>query len=170
MNSPFARLKFPSRERANVTIDKMIMSGTSTRISCLDTTRGTIIAETPRMNNTLNILLPTTFPTAILDCPESADSMLTASSGELVPKATTVRPMTSGEMPIREATLDAPRTSDSAPIIRKISPVTGRTICIMNGSYLLILMPAENAQIQLYPAFFSNCDVHDDRDNYQRSN
>jgi hypothetical protein len=40
---------------------------------------------------------------------------VTASSGALVPKATTVRPTTSGEIPAATARREAPRTSSSAP-------------------------------------------------------
>ena len=48
--------------------------------------------------------------------------MLTAVSGALVPNATTVRPMMSGEMPKRAASFAAPRTSASAPITSNTSP------------------------------------------------
>ncbi len=53
------------------------------------------------MSSTLQMLLPTTFPSARSAWPERAEPTLTASSGALVPKATTVKPMTSGEMPAR---------------------------------------------------------------------
>jgi hypothetical protein len=55
-----------------------------------------ISADRPRIKSTLKILLPTTLPTAMSVCPEMADCTLTAISGELVPKATMVRPIISG--------------------------------------------------------------------------
>lgn len=54
--------------------------------------------------------------------PDQADCTDTAISGALVPKATTVSPTTSGEMPKAMASLDAPRTSNSAPSTRAINP------------------------------------------------
>ena len=42
------------------------------------------------MNSTLKMLLPRTFPTARSDAPEEMDCSDTATSGALVPKATTV--------------------------------------------------------------------------------
>ena len=65
----------------------------------------------------LKILLPITLPSARSACPASADTVLTAISGALVPKATTVRPITKGEMPNAAASFDAPRTSTSAPTV-----------------------------------------------------
>ena len=65
------------------------------------------------------MLLPTTFPSARSASPFIADITLTASSGALVPKATTVSPTTSGEMPIAEARLAAPLTRNSAPATSK---------------------------------------------------
>ena len=64
---------------------------------------GAMSADAPRMNSTLKMLLPTTLPTAMSALPASADDTLTAISGELVPNATMVRPMTSGEMPMPAA-------------------------------------------------------------------
>ena len=48
---------------------------------------------------------------------------LTASSGALVPNATTVRPIASGEMPSLLATADAPRTTASPPPSRSTNPM-----------------------------------------------
>ena len=47
--------------------------------------------------------------------------------GELVPKATTVRPTTRGEMPTEVARRDAPRTRASAPRMRTTRPTRKRT-------------------------------------------
>ncbi|MDZ7692280.1 MAG: hypothetical protein U5K69_14285 [Balneolaceae bacterium] len=87
-------------------------------------------AERPRIKSTLKILLPMTFPKAILACPVRAEFILTASSGELVPNATTVKPITSGDMPIPAAIRDAPRTKISAPMIKKTNPERKRKMVI----------------------------------------
>jgi len=81
-----------------------------------------IKAETPRMNRTLKMLLPTTLPMAMSTWPDQADCTDTAISGALVPKATTVRPTTRGEIPNDRDSLEAPRTSASAPATRAIRP------------------------------------------------
>ena len=56
--------------------------------------------------------------------PFNAEPTDTAISGALVPNATMVRPMTSGEMPNDSASRDAPRTSSSAPATSAPSPST----------------------------------------------
>jgi len=64
-----------------------------------------------------------------------------ASSGALVPKATTVSPITKGDMPNLEASRDAPCTSHSAPKIsnpnpaKKVIPVISVTT-ISPGLYI----------------------------------
>ena len=50
--------------------------------------------------------------------------MDTASSGELVPNATTVKPITSGEIFMATAIRDAPRTNSSPPKMRAANPPT----------------------------------------------
>ena len=70
----------------------------------------------------LAMLLPITLPTAISPLPFSEAWMLTAVSGALVPNATTVKPMISGEMPKRAASLEAPRTNASAPATSSTRP------------------------------------------------
>ena len=104
------------------------MIGTSWRMICECTTSGVITALRPRMNSTLKMLLPTTLPTAMSVCPPSAAPTDTATSGELVPIATIVRPTTSGEMPRDSAILEAPRTSNSAPSTRAPRPSTKKTM------------------------------------------
>jgi hypothetical protein len=83
------------------------------------------------MSNTLKILLPTTFPTAMSVLSFNAVLTLTAISGELVPKATTVSPITNGEMPTAAAKREAPRTRISAPAIKKAKPNTiNKIVCV----------------------------------------
>ena len=73
------------------------------------------IAEIPRIAQTLNILDPITFPTAIPGLPSNADCTLTSNSGALVPNATTVKPTTKGDIPKRTASDELPFTRKSAP-------------------------------------------------------
>ncbi|MOA45170.1 hypothetical protein D3C78_1675420 [compost metagenome] len=96
------------------------------------------------MNSTLKMLLPTTLPTAMSPWPAKADCTLTAISGALVPKATTVRPMISGGMPNWAARRAAPRTSTSAPATSRIRPASSWTkvIRVMAGMLWTSFAPA----------------------------
>ena len=102
------------------------MMGTSWRMSWMFTTSGAISALRPRMNSTLKMLLPTTLPMAMSVRPSMTAPALTAISGALVPKATMVRPTTSGLMPNDRASLEAPRTRVLAPKISSARPATNR--------------------------------------------
>src|SRR5690606_8939410 len=75
--TPSRRLIKPSRASAHPNTETAIISGTSKRINWLETTSGEIIAEMPRINNTLKMLLPTTLPTATSAAPANAAWMLT---------------------------------------------------------------------------------------------
>jgi hypothetical protein len=55
-----------------------------------------------------------------LDIPIRLDWTLTANSGELVPKATTVKPTISGDIPNKCAIREAPLTKNVAPAINPI--------------------------------------------------
>ena len=93
-----------------------------------ETASGSTTAETPRTNSTFRMLLPTTLPRAMSAFPEKADCTVTAVSGELVPKATTVSPITTGEIPSDAARRDAPRTRSSAPEIKSATPTMNSMI------------------------------------------
>jgi hypothetical protein len=82
-----------------------------------------IAADRPRTNKILKVLLPTTLPIATSELPDNAPCTDTANSGALVPKATTVSPMTIGAIPNRVATEDAPFTNHSAPNVRHTNPI-----------------------------------------------
>ena len=69
---------------------------------------------------------PTTLPTAISLAPWMAAVTLTASSGAEVPKATMVRPTSSGDTPRRRASADAPATNLSAPHTSSAKPTMSR--------------------------------------------
>ena len=98
------------------------MSGISWRVTFRATARGATSAEIPRMSSTLQMLLPTTLPKARPGSPASAERTVTASSGELVPIATTVSPTTSGESPKASARPEAPLTRSEAPGTRQARP------------------------------------------------
>jgi len=120
--SPSRRLTCPLPQNSQASSDTPIRMGTSKRTSWRCTTSGTITADKPRMNNTLRMLLPTTLPTAMSDWPLRLAPIDTASSGELVPTATTVSPTINGGMPRAAAMREAPRTRASAPTMRRANP------------------------------------------------
>lgn len=75
------------------------------------------------MSSIFAIFDPTTFQIASPVSPFKAEKVFTKSSGAEVPKATIVRPITSGEIHIFFAKLDAPSTIISAPLIRIMKPI-----------------------------------------------
>ena len=113
---------FPSSPKMKTNIETAIITGTSNLINCLETTRGVMEADMPRIKRMLNMLLPTTLPRDMSALPDRPAMTLTASSGELVPKATIVSPITRGDIPTSTASFDAPRTNASAPAMSRISP------------------------------------------------
>lgn len=90
---------------------------------------GLIKAATPIKSRILMMLLPMTLPRSISVLPSTIDVMETASSGAPVPKATIVRPISCFDILKLEATLDAPSTSQSAPLIKITKPPTKSKIC-----------------------------------------
>ncbi len=92
---------------------------------------GLIRAAIPIRRRTFTILLPITLPSKISVLPEIKEENETASSGAPVPKATIVSPIKSLEILKLEATEEAPSTSQSAPLIRKINPIMRIRICKM---------------------------------------
>ncbi len=83
---------------------------------------GQIIAVTPRMNKTLKMFEPTTFPTAMSALPCSAPMKLTTISGVDVPMPTMVNPMTNSLTFNFLAMAVEPSTSQSAPITISANP------------------------------------------------
>ena len=67
--TPSRRLIRPSSASTNITTEMPIISGTSKRMSCRETTSGTMAAEMPRITRMLKMLLPTTLPTATSAAP-----------------------------------------------------------------------------------------------------
>ena len=85
---------------------------------------GLIRAAMPIKSKILMMLLPMTLPRSMSVLPLIMEVIETASSGAPVPKATMVRP-TSCLLTLKlEATLLAPSTSQSAPLIKITNPPT----------------------------------------------
>ena len=104
-------------------------SGSSFEMVFLLIVIGLMRAATPIRSKILMMLLPMTLPRSISVLPLNIDVIETASSGAPVPKATIVRPISCFEILKLEATLDAPSTSQSAPLIRITKPPTKSKIC-----------------------------------------
>ena len=119
---PSRRLIWLSSDIANTPTDTTMSKGTSTRTILCCTASPPTTADTPRIKRMLAMLLPTTLPNATSAFPPSAAERLTASSGALVPNATTVSPMITGAMPSLVAIEAAPFTRSSAPPTSPTSP------------------------------------------------
>ena len=76
---------------------------------------GKMNALKPRTKPTLAIFEPTILPMAIEEASLTAAAKLTTISGSEVPKAIIVKPITSGDKPMRAAKSLPPRTIHSAP-------------------------------------------------------
>lgn len=89
---------------------------------------GVIIPLIPRIAKILNILLHTTFPIAISLCFLKAATMEVASSGRLVPMATTVNPITASDSHRFFASSTAPSTINFHPSTSHTSPIMVKLI------------------------------------------
>jgi hypothetical protein len=99
---------------------------------------GFIIDETPITRRILKIFEPTTLPTAISLEFLRAAFILTAVSGELVPKATIVSPTRiEGTLKIL-AMEDEPSTKKSAPLMSKTNPISKIKYSIIASPQVLI--------------------------------
>ena len=125
---PFARDMSRNSTTRAVEISRRI--GSSFLTVSLFTLIGQIIAAIPMRSRTLMMLLPMTLPSSISVEPEASELIDTASSGALVPKATTVRPMRIFDTLKLVAMEDAPATSQSAPLIRIMKPAIRSNSCI----------------------------------------
>ena len=85
-----------TRIRANAVIVRISSRGKVVSIIDSSTVIGLIIAKTPITRKIFAILDPITFPTAISLCPIFAAETVPASSGKLVPIATTLNPKMRG--------------------------------------------------------------------------
>ena len=117
------------------TADERITSGISLVMMLRSIFMGITMEVTPIIISMLNMLLPTTLPTASSVEPDTADITLMASSGAEVPKATTVRPTTRSEMPMRRAMADAPSVRKLAPASISTRPTTRNIMLNIIPSY-----------------------------------
>ena len=111
-------------------------NGKSLLINTLSTVRVPSKAEVPTTPKILNILLPTTFPKEIALLPANADVIDTAASGALVPNATMVNPTITVGILKLYATLLAPSTNISAPLIKSTKPIISKIICMISSMVL----------------------------------
>ena len=98
---------------------------------------------------------PITLLIAISLLPVSADVILTAASGALVPIATIVRPITTDGTRNNRATADAPSTKKSAPLINKTNPTIRYTYTrtgIRSGNSMIIFQLFAIACMLLLPS------------------
>jgi len=91
------------------------------------TVKGDIKAVSPMINDILIKFEPIIFPMDMPSVPLIAADMLTAASGELVPKATMVKPIIMGGIFKYLAIFDAHETKKSAPFISRMNPITNKT-------------------------------------------
>ena len=112
----------PFQHRATKAKEVANMMAPSRRTALTSQTMGKMIAGKPSTSRILAMFEPTTLPTAISGAPLNTASKLTTNSGEEVPQATTVRPITRGGTDSRCARVTAPRTNTSPPIRSSTKP------------------------------------------------
>ena len=118
-------------------IVEMTKNGKSLFIRILSTVNVPSNAEIPITAKILKMLLPTTLPREIALVPANAEVIETAASGALVPNATMVKPTIMVGIFKLYATLLAPSTKTSAPLIKSTNPTMSKIICKINS----ILIP-----------------------------
>ncbi len=91
---PACQVKIPVEDIAHTEHEIAISKGTSLLTILLLTFKGVIKELIPNTTKILKILLPTTLLAAKESLPLKTEFRLTNNSGELVPKATTVKPIT----------------------------------------------------------------------------
>ena len=123
-----ALVRLTSRNRTMTAVEISRRSGSSLTTVFFLTLMGRITAAIPMRSKTLITLLPITLPRRMSVLPFIRAEKETASSGAPVPKATIVRPIRSLLTLKLDATLEAPSTSQSAPLIRKTNPTISRMI------------------------------------------
>lgn len=110
--------------------DERMTSGISLLIVPRPILMGATSAVQPMIARILNMLLPTTLPTANPALPFKADNILIINSGADVPNATIVSPTTKSEMLNFFATAEAPSVSIFAPTKIKTRPKINKMITI----------------------------------------
>ena len=110
------------------------MIGKSRKMIERSTSPGAMMPGSASTPSRLNMLEPTTLPTAMSCSPRRAAATEAASSGRLVPSATSVSPTTSSLTPRSRAIQIAPQTSTRDPAKRRTRPMENRTIALAVGS------------------------------------
>jgi len=127
-NTPSARLMWPLLRAVKYkNIDKTTNKITSIKMFTVSVI-GAIIAAAPKINNTLNIQLPTTFPIAISSLPLRTAMIPVVISGNDVPIATIVKPIKTWLIPKVSARPVPPRTTNSPPIKTPAREITNKVI------------------------------------------
>ena len=126
---PSIRVMLPSKPKTKRRIVIPIVTGISIKIVDFATVKGKTTAESPRIINTFNMLLPTMLPIVMSALPLAAAVILTAASGALVPMATIVKPIISCGIPNFVAIPAAPSTNQSEPFTRQTKPKTNNANC-----------------------------------------
>ena len=114
-------------------IVEITKNGKSLLIRILSTVKVPSNAEIPTTAKILKILLPTTLPKDIALVPANAEVMETAASGALVPNATIVKPTMMVGIFKLYATLLAPSTNTSAPLIKSTNPMISKINWIISS-------------------------------------
>ena len=132
--------KLTSSNRTIKDVEMSSKSGSSLEIVSFWTLMGRMTAAMPMRRRTFKMLLPITLPIKMSVLPLIMDEKETASSGAPVPKAIMVRPIKSLLTLKFEATLDAPSTSQSAPLIRRTKPTMSNVICSAISIFVILFL------------------------------
>ena len=128
---------------ASITTETAMEKKKSQFISPRSTGMAAAMLLSPVTIRRLNMLEPMTLPRAIPLLPASAAVTLTASSGALVPKATTVRPMTAAGTRSSRAADALPSTKRSAPFTSSTNPTIShiKIVAISNSTSSQLVSP-----------------------------
>ena len=118
-----------SRKRTTMAVEISKSMGSSFEMVDFWMRTGLMRAAMPIRSRILMILLPITLPSSMSVLPSIKEEIETASSGAPVPIATIVRPINCFDTLKFEATLEAPETNQSAPLIKRMKPTTRIVIC-----------------------------------------
>jgi len=134
-NTPACNVNKPVDDIAQTAQEIAIKRGTSLLTILLFTLRGVINELMPKTTRTLKILLPITLLAASESLPFKIELKLTNNSGELVPRETTVKPITIWGIPKIKDKNMAPWINNSPPAKSKTTP---KTISIIGNKKSLI--------------------------------
>ena len=134
-NIPACNVNNPVDDMAQTAHEIAIKRGTSLLTILLFTLSGVINALIPKTTRTIKILLPITLLAARESLPFKIEFKLTNNSGELVPRETTVKPITIWGIPKIKDKYIAPWMKNSPPAKSTTMP---KTISIIGNKKSLI--------------------------------